>query len=113
MQTFVAVGHALLAIRDHRLYRADYATFEDYCRVRWRISKTHANRLIDSAEVAENLTPLGVMLPTNEAQARPLAQLPPEEHPGHTIMRPHDPPLDSPRVRDYIPIYSINSQWRA
>ena len=42
------------------------------------MSKTHANRLIDSSEVVGNLTPTGV-IPSSERQARPLAALPPEE----------------------------------
>ena len=42
-------------------------------------SKTHANRLIASAEVIKNLTPIGVILPQNEAQIRPLTSLSPED----------------------------------
>ncbi len=34
LQTFHEVGNALLAIREARLYRQDFATFEDYCRQR-------------------------------------------------------------------------------
>src|SRR6185369_17999663 len=34
--TFVEVGKALTLIRDHRLYRADYKTFEAYCRLKWQ-----------------------------------------------------------------------------
>jgi hypothetical protein len=73
--TFIEIGTDLLAIRDKRLYRATYATFEDYCRDRLGISKTHANRLVQSAEVLSNLTPIGVK-PDLESQARPLSQLP-------------------------------------
>ena len=35
IKTFVAVGQALLAIRDQRLYRQSSPTFEDYLRQRW------------------------------------------------------------------------------
>jgi protein gp37 len=76
--TFVEVGSALLSIREARLYRGAFGSFEDYCRDRWGMSKTHANRMIDAAGVASNLTPIGVM-PANEAQVRPLARLGPEE----------------------------------
>lgn len=41
------------------------------------MSKTHANRMIDSAEVVGNLTPIGV-IPATESQARPLTVLEPE-----------------------------------
>lgn len=77
LNTFVEVGSALLEIRDSRLYRDSYSTFEDYCRERWGMSKTHSNRLIQSAEVVGHLTPIGV-IPANESQARPLVGLSPD-----------------------------------
>lgn len=74
LATFVEVGQALLEIRDSRLYRETHRTFEAYCRERWAMSKSHANRQIDAAVVARLLTPTGV-IPANEAQARELAPL--------------------------------------
>ena len=71
--TFVAVGMALAAIRNGDLYKATHERFADYCHERWEISKSHANRLIDASGITESLTPIGVILPFNEAQARPLA----------------------------------------
>jgi hypothetical protein len=79
MQTFVEVGHALLAIRDQHLYRQSYQTFEEYLRQRWDLSRPHAYRMIDAAVVVENLSPIGDMVPVNESQARPLTRLPPEQ----------------------------------
>ena len=78
LQMFVAVGQALLTIRDQRLYRQDYATFEDYCRERWGLTHRHANRLIQAAEVVENVGPIGP-IPLTESQARPLTRLAPSE----------------------------------
>ena len=72
------VGSSLLIIRDSRLYRASYSTFEDYCRTRWGMSKTHANRMIEATKVADNLTPMGV-IPATERQVRSLASLPPDQ----------------------------------
>ena len=37
LATFVEVGNALLRIRDERLYRAEFGTFEAYCRQRWQM----------------------------------------------------------------------------
>ncbi len=87
LKTFYAVGTALLTIRDQRLYREDHNTFEDYCRTRWGMTRTHADRMISAASVVADLTPIGVSggsstiveLPANEAQARPLAALPSEQ----------------------------------
>lgn len=68
------VASALGQIRDQRLYRADYPTFEAYCRERWGMTHRHVNRQIVAAEVAEALGPIG---PANipEGQARELAPL--------------------------------------
>lgn len=79
MHTFVEVGNALLAIRDGRLYRERYRTFEVYCSERWEMSKPQATRLICSARVIENLVPIGTVLPATESQARPLTTIPMEQ----------------------------------
>lgn len=80
LQTFYEVGNALAAIREARLYRADYATFEDYCRERWQMSRAYAYRMIGAAEVVENLSPIGdIVPPVNESQARPLTGLAPKQ----------------------------------
>jgi hypothetical protein len=73
--TFIEVGVALVEIRDRRLYRdAGYTTFERYCRERWGWSRQHAYRLIDGAQVAALVSPIGDT-PANESQARALAPL--------------------------------------
>jgi hypothetical protein len=71
---FLEVGRALLAIRDGRLYRARHATFEDYCRERWQISRAHANRYIDASTVAGVLSPIGDV-PSRESHVRPLTRV--------------------------------------
>lgn len=78
MERFIAVGKALMQIREKRLYRVGYATFDEYCQERWGMSKSNANRLVAAAEVTVNLTPIGVKTPTHESQLRPLAPLEPQ-----------------------------------
>jgi hypothetical protein len=75
---FLEVGHALSEIRQKRLYRGHYQTFEEYCRRKWDFSKTHANRLIEAAAVADILTPIGVKL-RSESHVRALVWLPPQQ----------------------------------
>jgi len=81
LQSFVEVGDALATIRDSRLYRAEHATFEDYCQQRWGLHWRRAYQLIDaSATIAavENLNNCSespAPLPANEGQARALAPL--------------------------------------
>lgn len=78
-KTFVEVGQALVVIRDQRLYRQSYSTFEEYLERRWDMSRPQGYRMIEAAVVFENLSPIGDIVPVNEAQARPLAALPPEQ----------------------------------
>jgi len=77
-QDFYAVGKALNEIRDgHHYQKLSFTTFERYVNVRWDISKSHAYRLIEAFSVMDNLSPIGDVLPKNEAQARPLTRLDP------------------------------------
>lgn len=73
LQSFVEVGSALMRIRDERLYREAFGTFEAYCQERWNLSRFYVHRLIEASEVVEML-PIGNR-PTNESQARELAKL--------------------------------------
>jgi hypothetical protein len=59
LATFVEVGRALEAIRDRRLYRETHSTFESYCKERWGISRGHAYRQIDGAQVVSVLQDSG------------------------------------------------------
>lgn len=79
LQTFYEVGMALLEIRERRLYRQEFHSFEAYCADRWNMSKPHAHRMIAAVGVVQNLVPLGTTLPNSEAQTRPLRQLDPEQ----------------------------------
>jgi hypothetical protein len=76
LKTFSDVGNSLLVIRDSRLYREQYATFEEYCGEKWGMNRNYANKLIVAAEVVGNLGTI-VPKPTTESQARPLAKLEP------------------------------------
>jgi hypothetical protein len=79
LKAFFEVGCALMEIKASRLYRAQYATFEEYCRHRWDMSRIHAFRLLKAAEVHQALLPIGnIPLPENEAQMRPLTLLTPK-----------------------------------
>jgi len=74
---YVAVGNALAEVRDDELYREDYDTFQAYLRGKWDLSESHGYRLIDAAEVADNISPAGEA-PDTERQARELVGLSPE-----------------------------------
>jgi hypothetical protein len=51
MDQFIKVSQALKTIRDKRLYRQEYPTFDAYCRGRWGIDGAQAELYIAFAEV--------------------------------------------------------------
>lgn len=77
-KTFVEVGNALAAIRDGKLYRADFATFSAYCEARWNFKRNYANKLIASAAIVPELG-TNVPTPSSEAVAREVARVPAEK----------------------------------
>jgi len=76
LTVFYEVGQALLKIRDERLYRAEFSTFEEYCRTRWDMGRNYTNKVIAATEIVRSLG-TNVPKPTHESQVRPLAQLEP------------------------------------
>jgi hypothetical protein len=82
VESFLATGSALKEIRDQRLYREGFKTFEAYVKARWEFQKSYADKLIGSLEVKQNL---GTMVPKsdadkiqNERQLRELKSVPDE-----------------------------------
>ncbi len=71
---FVEVGRALERIRDKKLYREKFGTFEGYLKERWGLSRAHAYRQIEAAAVVGTLSPTGdTPAPVSERVARELA----------------------------------------
>lgn len=80
LRSFAAVGRALTLIRDKQLYRESHDTFEAYVAAKWNMSRQHAARLMEAAEIATQIekSPTGAV-PETERQVRPLAALEPEQ----------------------------------
>jgi hypothetical protein len=74
------IGAALREIRNQRFYRATHTSFEEYCQQRWEMSHRQANRLIQVAEIADNV---GQICPTQRNANAALLELaglkPPEQ----------------------------------
>jgi hypothetical protein len=82
IQSFIEVGEALCEIRDSRLYRIEYSSFEDYIVDKWKMSLPRAKQLIGAAKVSANLEAATIVArPKTESQARPLTKLPAEQQP--------------------------------
>lgn len=75
MNHFVEVGTALTIIRDEKLYKLLFSTFEEYSKERWGFERRYAYRLIDAAKVNQNVSNWTQTPPTHESQTRPIAHL--------------------------------------
>lgn len=71
LKSFIEVGTALLSIRDNRLYRERFSTFESYCQDRWGFGRTIAYEYIGAAQLSTQ-----VDIPKMDfSQARELTRL--------------------------------------
>ncbi|MBD2249164.1 hypothetical protein [Nostoc sp. FACHB-888] len=98
-RAFFEAGKALSELRDRRLYRSTHSTFKEYCKDRFGFERRHPYRLIEAAEVIDNLRKMCPnwtqnetesenvetrsqslqILPTAEGQVRPLTKLEPQQ----------------------------------
>lgn len=81
IKVYIAVGNALLEIRDKRLYRATHGTFAGYCDQRWQMSRARAYQLIDASEVAADLSTIVDIAEIPESHMREIAKSAPEDRP--------------------------------
>ncbi len=72
------VGAMLREVKDDRLYRAEFSSFEAYCETVNGLSKAHAYRLIEAANTKDSVSPMGDAL-QGERAARELAKVPEPE----------------------------------
>lgn len=101
---FLEVGRALVEVRDSKLYREAFETFEHYLRVRWDMSRSRGYQLIDAAAVS-TVVDIG-----NEAQARALApvrDLDLEPWSVDAIV------TDPPYAREQVPLYGALAEVTA
>jgi hypothetical protein len=77
LNAFQRAGKKLIKIRDQRLYREEYDTFEDFCRATLGKSKSYVNNVIQGYELIQALIAQGeTVLPDSERLARQLAKYP-------------------------------------
>ena len=74
--SFLEVGSALAEMKAKRLYRKTHPTFEQFCHEMLGYGRQHAYRLIQAANITQQLAARGdTAVPQTEAQARLLAGL--------------------------------------
>jgi hypothetical protein len=78
-KTFIAVGLALMEIKDGKLYKDKFSSFEEYCQSRWGWGRHRALQLIESAEIANELPKTVLRKLNNSEQALALKNVPKEE----------------------------------
>jgi hypothetical protein len=80
IEAFERVAADMLEIRDQRLYREEYDTFEEFCRETLGRSKTQVNRMIQAGDVIKGLMAQGeTVLPDNSRIAYEMALYPPRD----------------------------------
>lgn len=80
VRSFYEAGKALEEIRDRRLWRGKYNTFDMYLMERWGFTKQYASKLIMGANTVRNLSKNvpSLPLPNAERQVRPISGLDPD-----------------------------------
>ena len=78
-KSFIEVGMALAEIRDLRLYRLTFKTFEGYCREKWGWGRQRAYELIAASEAARILPEECNIYITNSQRAAAIARVPEAE----------------------------------
>lgn len=73
LKAIFRIGMTLMVIRDEKLWKGNYKSFEDYCNERWQKGSNWARKMIRAVEVKE------VVPVENEWQARQLSDLPDED----------------------------------
>lgn len=107
LETFVVVGASLDRIRDRKLYREEFATYEDYCESRWSFKASRARQLIGAYKTVEALT--SEIKPQNEAQTRILNRVSTESRNEvwEEVVRNADGPPTTAEIKEAV------DRWQA
>ncbi len=103
-KTFVEVGLALVEIRDLRLFKGEYSSFNEYCQKRWGWEQRYTRYVIAGAEAVKSLPEGTRTLVNHETTARELAKAAPEQRAGvvQTIVA-EGKPVTAREVRRHLP----------
>ena len=73
VSTFQETGIALMQVRDEKLYRIGYESFDDYLDKRWNLTNSRARQFIAAAKTVASVE---ISTKLNEGQAKELAKVP-------------------------------------
>ena len=94
------VGRALAMIRDEKLYREEFFTFEEYCQARWGFTRQRASQLIGFVAIKDDCKPLVDTTEMNERNTRPLKALPEPEQQAEAWQEAVDASNGTPAAKD-------------
>lgn len=102
-ESFVDVGRAIMEIREGRLYRRDYSTFEGYCQGKWGWGVKRAQQLVRASafwEGQKRLADAGhsVALPKTEGGARKMMQVSANEQRDTSVSLPSATKVSKPET---------------
>lgn len=75
-EAFIETGLALAEIRQDRLYKTEFDTFEEYCKERWGWQRGYCDHLIRAAATVKSLPEKVATIVVTEGQAREVAKVP-------------------------------------
>src|SRR5262249_16640067 len=75
VKAFIEVGNALLEIREKRLYKEKYPTFEEYLDQRWGLKRQRGYELMEAAQIATAVSEISDIRVERESHAAALAPL--------------------------------------
>lgn len=78
-RAWVATGRALRTVRDAKLYREAFGTFDEYVARRWTMPRSTAYQYMDGSAALENVRDRGHFEQVPETHVRPLTKLDPEQ----------------------------------
>lgn len=113
MDAFLDAGRALIRIRDQRLYKPRYQTFERYCIKRWNFSRQRSQQLMAAAEVIEIVSETEVYAPSAPP---PTAMSSNGNHEVYyerePVMAPVPPPSNERIARELAPLRARPEEMR-
>ncbi|MGB6301124.1 MAG: hypothetical protein WBF90_33790 [Rivularia sp. (in: cyanobacteria)] len=74
LKDFIQRGKDFAFIRENKLYRKEYCSWATYCKYRFGIAHSTADRLIAAYQISKQLQPIGGFIP-NESVARELYKI--------------------------------------
>jgi hypothetical protein len=93
-------GEMLIRVRDEKLYRDEYDTFQKFCEAEFNLVKQRAYQYIQAAEVRKALPAKSKQLLTNESQARELAKVPEEDRKTVLAEAAKDGPVTAQKIAE-------------